>query len=133
MRFAILAATLCLSACASITAGTTQTIAVSTRPKPGATCEIANEKGKWTVNPTPGITTITKAYGALTAKCTHPDGDTGTASVESKTAGAAFGNIIAGGIIGAAVDMSSGAAYIYPEKLEVLLDPPVRPVASRSN
>ena len=38
--------------------------------------------------------------------------------VESHTAGMTFGNILAGGVIGAAVDMSTGAAYKYPEKVD---------------
>jgi hypothetical protein len=33
----------------------------------------------------------------------------------------AFGNIIAGGIIGAGVDIHTGAAYDYPVSISVLL------------
>jgi hypothetical protein len=129
IRSIALLATCALSACASITAGTTETIAISTTPKAGAVCDVANEKGRWTVNPTPGVTTVTKSYGDLTISCSHPDGDRGTMSIQSSTAGAAFGNIIAGGIIGAAVDMASGAAYIYPSNVAVPLAPSA-PVAS---
>jgi hypothetical protein len=114
-----------LGACASITAGTSQTIAVATAPKSSASCELSNEKGRWTVPATPGSTTVSKAYGSLTITCAHPEGDRGSATLESTTAGAAFGNILVGGIIGAAVDMSSGAAYTYPASLTVALAPPM--------
>jgi len=33
----------------------------------------------------------------------------------------AFGNILAGGIIGAAVDVGTGSAYDYPPSIEVML------------
>jgi len=122
-----LAALMATSACASITAGTTQSVEVNTPPKGGAECKLANEKGNWAVPTTPGATTVTKAYGDLTVSCSHPDGSKGSATVQSSTAGAAFGNIIAGGIIGAAVDMGSGAAYTYPSSVTVALIPPAEP------
>jgi len=111
------------SGCASITAGTTQSVAVDTSPTQGAECQLTNEKGAWTIPRTPGSTTVNKAYGPLTVTCRTQDGASGSASVVSTTAGAAFGNIIAGGIIGAAVDMSSGAAYQYPPQVLVPLVP----------
>ena len=39
--------------------------------------------------------------------------------VKSSTKGMAFGNILLGGFIGAGVDMSTGAAYDYPDILVV--------------
>ncbi|MBB4265961.1 hypothetical protein [Roseospira visakhapatnamensis] len=117
-----------LSGCAAITTGTTQSMVVGTTPRDGARCSMTNEKGSWTVAKTPGASTVTRAYGDLVITCTHPDGSTGKTSVQSGTKGAAFGNIIAGGIIGAAVDMSSGAAYQYPSNITVSLgDPRIRP------
>lgn len=112
-------AVLSLGGCASITAGTTQSVAVDTSPQKVAECQLVNEKGSWTVPRTPGSTTVNKAYGPLTVTCSTAQGHTGSSAVESTTAGAAFGNIIAGGIIGAAVDMSSGAAYTYPAQIVV--------------
>jgi membrane-associated protease RseP (regulator of RpoE activity) len=123
MRAIVLVIAFATAGCASITAGTTESIAVSTMPRAGASCELANEKGRWTVNPTPGSTTISKAYGDLTVTCADPDGEQGATTIQSSTAGAAFGNILLGGIIGAAVDMSSGAAYLYPSNVTVTLAP----------
>lgn len=118
--FFLLLAVLPVTACASITAGTTQSVAVDTNPSKSAECQISNEKGSWQVK-TPGVTTVNKANGPLVASCTAPGGWKGSTTVQSTTAGAAFGNILAGGIIGAAVDMSSGAAYIYPGQIIVPL------------
>lgn len=123
-KFLVLCALLMSSACASITAGTTQSVAVATTPKDGAQCELANEKGQWSVPKTPGSTTVTKAYGELTITCSHPDGSKGSTAVQSSTGGAVFGNILVGGVIGAAVDMGSGAAYTYPASIAIPLGPP---------
>ena len=108
-----------LSACASITRGSSQSMAVDTVPVSGAVCQLANENGQWTIASTPGSTTITRAGGPMTVSCSTEDGYAGTSSVTSTTAGATFGNILFGGIIGAAVDMSSGAAYDYPGQVVV--------------
>lgn len=115
-----LLALLALTGCASITAGTTQSVAVDTQPQRQADCRLTNEKGSWLVR-SPGSTTVTKAYGPLSVICTTPDGWGGSTAVQSTTAGATFGNVVAGGIIGAAVDMSSGAAYVYPAQVFVPL------------
>lgn len=113
-----------VQACASITTGTTQSVAVDTTPVQQATCTMQNEKGQWTVVRTPGIATVSKAYGPLSVQCRTEAGHAGSSSVNSTTAGAAFGNIIAGGIVGAAVDMGSGAAYQYPAQILVSLSSP---------
>lgn len=123
--FLVLSLVSSLGACASITSGTTQSVGVSTTPVQSAECQLANEKGTWHVPSTPGATSVAKANGPLTASCKTKEGWSGSKSVESTTAGAAFGNIIAGGIIGAAVDMGTGAAYIYPADVVVNLSPPV--------
>lgn len=117
------------AACASITAGTTQSIAVQTSPEQGAQCELRNDKGAWTIPSTPGSTSISKSYDDMTIVCSTATGWKGATSIRSETAGAAFGNIIAGGVIGAAVDMSSGAAYLYPSSAMVLMTRPTEPAA----
>lgn len=119
---AVLLCPLAMGACASITEGTTQTVAVSTTPKSGAKCQLQNEKGNWTVPSTPGSTLVVKADGPLLVTCTHPDGDTGSATVKSSTSLGTFGNVLIGGAIGVAVDLNSGAAYIYPPSVTVALN-----------
>lgn len=129
-----IAAVLPISACASMTTGTSQSVSISTTPKSGASCEARNEKGAWALPSTPGSITVSKSASDLTATCKTQDGMVGTASIASTTAGAAFGNILVGGIIGAAVDMSSGAAYQYPSQMVVpLVEPGQAPAQDQPN
>jgi len=45
--------------------------------------------------------------------------------VESKFSGATIGNVLAGGLIGIAVDAASGANNFYPDQVTVLMQPSV--------
>ena len=115
---------LALSGCATITTGQNQSVSVETRAKgavvAGASCQLTNDKGVWFVS-TPGSVTVNRAYGDLAVKCTHEKFPPGTMIVKSTTKGMAFGNIIAGGIIGAAVDVGTGSAYDYPSLITLEL------------
>ncbi len=108
-----------LSGCASIVNGTSQPLSVTTPSAQGATCSLKNSKGVWYINATPGSTTVHRAYGNLIVKCTKPGWNDAMKVVKSKTKGMAFGNVLAGGIIGAGVDMGDGAAYDYPAEIVV--------------
>jgi hypothetical protein len=123
MRFdRLLGATtmLALANCSTMTTGTTQVVSVETMPVQGATCELSNEKGRWSVPSTPGSTSVSRSYGDLNVVCTYPNGAKGVTTVASTTQGSAFGNILIG-VVGAAVDMSDGAAYGYPSLVTVRL------------
>lgn len=116
----LLLAALMLPACASIVEGSTQSLSVSTTPKSGAECKLMNDAGTWYVGGTPGSVSVKRSASAIKVTCTH-DRLAGTAVAQSRTKGLAFGNILAGGIIGGAVDMSTGAAYDYPPEIVVPL------------
>ncbi|MGS0976245.1 hypothetical protein [Burkholderia glumae] len=111
-----------LSGCASITGGSTQVLSVQTtqggKSLAGAQCTLANDKGTWFVT-TPGTVPIHRAYDDLNVKCEKDGSEPGVLTVKSSTKGMAWGNILAGGVIGAAVDMGTGAAYDYPSLLTV--------------
>ncbi|WP_287833485.1 hypothetical protein [Acidiphilium sp.] len=135
-RFALLAfsaATLALSGCASIVDGTSQTLSVKTvangQTLPGAECALKSNKGTWYVN-TPGTVTVHRGYDALNVKCTHAGYSPGVLAVKSSTKGMAFGNILFGGLIGAGVDMSDGAAYNYPNLITVPMQPTPAPAST---
>ena len=113
-------ALLSLSACASITTGQNQSLSVQTIPMSGAKCKISNDKGTWYVPSTPGSVTVTRSYSDLAVSC-EKELHSGLNTVKSATKGMAFGNILAGGIIGAAVDAGTGAAYDYPYSITVEL------------
>jgi uncharacterized protein YceK len=105
-----------LSGCASVVTGQNQSVSVDTGEVTGARCTLTNDSGTWHVNSTPGTVTILRDYSDLKVTCVKDD-LMGSHEVKSTTKGMAFGNIIAGGIIGAAVDAGTGAAYDYPSSI----------------
>lgn len=107
-----------LSGCASVTTGHNQSLSVETPSCPAASCKLTNDKGTWFVASTPGSVTVNRAYGDMTVACEKGDAKT-VAQFKSATKGMAFGNIILGGVIGAGVDVATGAAYDYPPVLSV--------------
>lgn len=65
--------------------------------------------------------TVRRSYEDLLINCEKANQEPGLASVKSSTKAMAFGNIIFGGVIGAGVDVASGAAYDYPTMITVLM------------
>ena len=108
--------------CASIVSGQNQSLSVETlqagKPLSGANCKLDNDKGAWYVT-TPGSVTVRRSGEALNLRCEKVGAEPGVAAVQSATKAMAFGNILFGGFIGAAVDVSSGAAYDYPVLVQV--------------
>lgn len=122
-----------LSGCASIVSGTNQSLSVDTPGCEAASCQLTNDKGTWYVK-TPGSVTVNRAYGNLTIVCSKEGFGSATSSVASSTKGMAFGNILLGGVIGAGVDMGTGAAYDYPVVISVPFTcTPVSKVAALDN
>ena len=115
-------ASLQLSGCASITGGTQQSVSVETRKDAvavtGAECELTNAKGKWFIA-SPGSIQIQRSHDPLFITCKKPDYEVGRASVESVARAGMAGNFLFGGLIGVAIDHSSGAAYDYPNLIQV--------------
>ncbi|MBS1169614.1 MAG: hypothetical protein H6R01_532 [Burkholderiaceae bacterium] len=114
-----------LSGCASITTGHGQPLSVDTRDQQGkqvtgAACRLVNDKGTYFIQ-TPGTVSVQRSYGDMHVNCTKEQIESGVATVKSSTKAMAFGNIIFGGIIGAAIDAGSGAAYDYPSLLTVIM------------
>lgn len=124
LPLAVVAAAGSLTGCASIVSGTSQIVSVETMQASGkvdgATCKLENDKGVFYVT-TPGTVTIRRAYGDMNVKCEKAGMEPGLAVVKSSTKGMAFGNIIFGGVIGAGVDVASGAAYDYPTLFQVMM------------
>lgn len=85
-----------------------------------ANCKLSNNKGTWFVT-SPGSVSVRRSYEDLLIDCEKDNQSPGLASVKSSTKAMAFGNIIFGGVIGAGVDMASGAAYDYPTMITVLM------------
>lgn len=110
--------------CASITGGQNQSLSVETRANgemvSGASCKLENDKGSWYAT-SPGTAVVRRSYDDLNVRCEKEGHEPGVTAAKSSTKGMAFGNILFGGIIGAAVDVGSGAAYDYPSIISVEL------------
>lgn len=111
-----------LLGCASIVSGQNQVVSVETPLCPGAKCRLQNKAGVFWVPITPGTISINREYDDLIVTCSKDGYPDTTLNVGSSTKGMAFGNILVGGIIGAGVDMATGAAYDYPAVITVPLD-----------
>ena len=129
MKYATpIAALLCiltLSGCASVTTSAMQPVSVTTQTKQGkevsqANCTLKNTNGEWSVV-TPNTVSVRKAGGNLAVNCKKPGLQDGNVRAISRAGAGLYGNIIIGGGIGALIDHSSGKAYIYPDKLKVIM------------
>ena len=125
LRWFALLASVAVTGCASVTGGNVQKMYVQTQTQAGvavtgADCTLVNDKGSWRLT-APGDTSIVRSNKRMEVKCDKQPLPQGVVSVESATRGAMYGNIILGGVIGAVVDHSSGAAYEYPEMVKVTM------------
>lgn len=111
-----------LSACASITKGTSQSVAINTAPVQGANCTLQAPSGTWTVV-SPGAVTIPRTKHDVSVKCEKTGFQAGIGTLKSGTQLMTAGNIILGGVIGLGVDAATGAMNDYPEQITVTLTP----------
>lgn len=122
--FLAIAATVTLTACATIVSGTQQTIFIDTPHAEGASCKLNDSKnGAWYLPATPGSVTVLKGNGPMNIVCSKKGHKAGVVSVSEDVSGATFGNIILGGGIGIFVDAASGAAQKYPDKIVMWMKP----------
>jgi hypothetical protein len=121
----VIACTLLASGCASMSAGETQALHVTATQAsgddvPGAKCRLSNDKGAWNVE-TPGEVHVRRSNNALSVSCEKKLLPTGNATVPSITRDAMYGNLLFGGLIGLAIDHSSGAGYEYSPHVNVVM------------
>ena len=123
VRFsAFAAAILLLQGCASILEGTDQTITVETTPQ-GANCRFYREGRVVAQVITPGGVMVEKTKHDMTVECVKEGYEVSKANLDSGIEGATWGNIVAGGGIGWAIDSASGADNEYPEYVNIALVP----------
>lgn len=119
-----LTAALALSACASITGDTAQSVRVETRMADGseirgADCELFNDYGTFRVK-SPGSVMIHRSSTDLNITCKKEALPDAQGKAVSRANAGMFGNIIFGGGIGAIIDHNKGTAYTYPQWLQVV-------------
>lgn len=115
-----------MGGCASIVTGQNQSISVQAQNQrgekvAGAQCKLSNNKGQWFVT-TPGSTVVHRSFENLAVQCEKESHEPSVTGAVSTTQAMAFGNILIGGIIGAAVDVGTGAAYDYPSMITVTMN-----------
>ena len=112
---------LILSNCATIIEGRSQEITVNTNPD-GASCDLLRQDiSLGTIDPTPGSIYIEKTKYDLKIICNKKGYETATYLNHSGSAGATFGNIVAGGLIGWGVDSATGSDNKYDSPVNITL------------
>jgi hypothetical protein len=123
VRVSALLALFLLGGCASIVEGTNQQIAVNTNPA-GADCGLYRKGLRiGTITQAPGSTLVNKTKNDIWIVCVKPGYQAATYLNHSGIAGGTFGNIIAGGGIGWAIDSASGADNKYDSPVNMSLVP----------
>ena len=109
-----------LTGCASIIDDDRQTITVITSEEE-AKCTLQNSQGTFIINQTPGTITVNTICKPMTVICELEGYQTSQIEVEHTHKAAAWGNVLAGGIIGYGIDRLTGAACQYPQSIIVPL------------
>lgn len=119
----LLASALTVGACATVTGGTTQNMTVESDPQ-GATCTLSRDgQTIGAINASQQTLRIDRNKKDITVTCNKAGYRESSETVSSEFTGATLGNILVGGLIGIAIDASSGADNKYPENVTVLLLP----------
>ena len=106
-------AVLTVTGCATLTKGTSQSVAIQTPGVPGAQCTLTSSAIGTKVVTTPTSIVLDKASDNITVVCKKECYQDGVGIIASSTETMAAGNIIAGGVVGLGVDAVSGAMNKY--------------------
>ena len=134
---------LVLQGCASVTTGNRQDVQVvataAGQNVDDADCELSNDKGRWLIS-TPATVEIQPSFQDLSVRCAIASHEAGTATFKSSVGAPVFGNIIAGGIVGAVIAKAGAGALAYrsdrhhhPTDAQgaIATHPPIKKVAHR--
>ena len=121
-KFTIIVLAFVVAGCATVTRGSKDVLTVDTVPQ-GATCSLSN--GYYCASTPCSIEMPRKSQGVVT--CNKDGYQEGTGNFTNKTAGAGAagmaGNVLLGGLIGAAVDGGTGAMKdLVPNPLVITLE-----------
>jgi hypothetical protein len=112
-----------ISACATLTKGTTQPIVLATPGVPGAQCTLSSPAIGTKVVTTPASLVLDKSQSSITVVCKKECYQDGTGIIASNTETMAAGNILAGGVIGLGIDAASGAMNKYNSDNQIAMVP----------
>lgn len=123
VSFALSVAVTLLAGCATITKGTTQSIAVNTPGVPGAQCTLTSSAIGTKVVTTPGSIVLDKGSDNIAVTCKKECYQDGVGIIQSNTETMAAGNIILGGVVGLGIDAASGAMNRYTADNQFAMTP----------
>ena len=120
-KLALLALVGVLSGCATLLDEETQEISVSLQCKERmvrAQCVAENSKGRWSFR-APGLVQVNNDYSDLNITCKVQYMPQFTVSVPAMPSWNLAGNILLGGLIGAAYDVHNNTGLKYPETVGI--------------
>lgn len=113
-----------LAGCASVTNGTSQTVTIDTltadgKAVEGAECSVANDKLETTAVSGSSVQ-VRRSGGTLNIECRQPGYAPASGQATSRVNTGMVGNVLLGGMIGAAIDSSTGAGFNYPSWIQMV-------------
>ncbi len=127
-RFCGLCAGVCLlsilTGCASVTNGTSQAVTIDTltadgRAVEGAECSVANDKSETTAMSGSSVQ-VRRSGATLNIECKQPGYAPASGQATSRVNTGMVGNVLIGGLIGAAIDSGTGAGFNYPSWMRLV-------------
>ena len=121
IKLALLVLVGLLSGCATLLDEDTQEISVSLQCQERmvrAQCVAENSKGRWSFR-APGLVQVNNDYGDLNVTCKVQYMPQFTVSVPAVPTWNLAGNILLGGLIGAAYDIHNNTGLKYPETVSI--------------
>ncbi|MBI4724577.1 MAG: hypothetical protein HY765_06245 [Rhodomicrobium sp.] len=112
-----------LSGCSTIVKGTDQAIAINTPDAQGASCELSSPAIPTQTVVTPASVTLEKSQHNVSVMCRKECFTPGAGIIASSTETMAAGNVIFGGVVGLAVDASTGAMNTYQPVVSIQMTP----------
>jgi hypothetical protein len=106
--------------CATVTTGTTQAITVDSEPQQ-ADCTLTRDGADLGTVKTPGPVTVKRHASTIHVTCRKDGHEDAKVVMNSRYETASSGNVLLGGVIGAIVDSSTGAANRYDQYVMVRL------------
>ena len=112
-----------VAGCATITRGTTQSLAINTPGAPGATCVLSSQSIPSQAVVTPATVLLEKGQSNIAVRCTKECFQDGVGVIESSMEAMTAGNILVGGVVGLGVDAMTGAMHKYSPDTGILMVP----------
>jgi hypothetical protein len=113
-----------LTGCASVTHGTQQSVKIETLTEAGKTvegakCTLTNDRNGIVMRSGESVS-VRRSGALLNIECTQPGLAPATGQAISRVNTGMVGNILIGGVLGAAIDSGTGAGFNYPSWMQLV-------------